>query len=104
MWQREQFTRHGIVETVNAGHAVSHRNDGAHFRHRHAAIEIFDLLADDFGDFVSFDLWHCFGPSCQRSAISYQLLHELTADGWVLTGSFSKLSAISHHLSTSAMS
>ena len=56
--QREQFARHDAVKAVNAGHAVSHGNDRAHFGHRHAAVEVLDLFANNLGDFVGFNLWH----------------------------------------------
>ncbi len=45
-----------LVETVDAGDAVTHRQHGAHFAHFGFIAEIGDLVLDDLGDFCGADI------------------------------------------------
>ena len=56
--QFQQLAGHDAIEAVNAGHAVTHGNHRSHFRHGDRAIEVLDLLANNLGYFVSFNLGH----------------------------------------------
>ena len=63
--EREHFAGHDFVEAVNARDAVANGDDRANFFDGHRLLIIFDLLADDFCDFVSFDARH--SCSCRDS-------------------------------------
>ena len=54
----EKFAGHDLIEAVDAGDAIAQRDDGAGFVHGDLGFVVLDLLADQFGNFVCFDLCH----------------------------------------------
>ncbi len=56
--EREQFAGHDFVESIDARDAVAQRDDGASLVHGDLGFVVLDLLADQFRDFVCFDLCH----------------------------------------------
>ena len=54
----KQFAGHDFVESIDARDAVAQRDDGAGFVHGDLGFVVLDLLADQFRDFVCFDLCH----------------------------------------------
>ena len=61
--ERQQFAGHDLVEAVHAGDAVAQSDDGADLVHGDRGFVVLDLLADQFRNFVCFDL-------CHKSALS----------------------------------
>ena len=60
----EELAGHGVLQAVNARHTVADRDDRPDLADRDAAVVVLNLLADDFGYFVSSNLCHhsCLGP------------------------------------------
>ena len=54
----EQFAGHDFVEPIDAGDAIAKSDDGAGLVHGDLRFVVLDLLADQFCDFVCFDLCH----------------------------------------------
>ena len=54
----QQFAGHDLVESIDARDAVAQRDDGAGLVHGDLSFVVLDLLADQFRDFVCFDLCH----------------------------------------------
>jgi len=52
----EEFHRHGVLHTMDAGDAVTDVQNGAGFAHLHSGLVILDLSLNDFADFFRFDL------------------------------------------------
>src|SRR5438270_12807939 len=56
----EQLSSHDLVQAMHAGNAVTETDHGTHFIHGDLGFVILDLLADEFSNFVCFDLRHMF--------------------------------------------
>ena len=56
--ETKQFAGHDFVEAVDARDTVAQGDYGADFVHRDLGFVVLDLLADQFCDFVCFDLCH----------------------------------------------
>src|SRR5437667_79963 len=54
----DQFPRHHVFESVNAGDAVTHRNDGAGLGYVYRFFVILDFLAQYPRDFIRMNLSH----------------------------------------------
>src|SRR3984885_4971566 len=54
----DHFAGHALIEAVDARDAVADGDDGADFLDREGLLIIFDLLAQDLGYFVRFDVGH----------------------------------------------
>ena len=64
--KREHLAGHDLVQAVNARDAVADADDRANFIDRDGLFVVLDLLAQNFADFVCFDICH--------SAHAYALL------------------------------
>jgi hypothetical protein len=54
----DHFAGHALIEPVNARDAVADGDNGTDFLDREGLLIIFDLLAQDLGYFVRFDVGH----------------------------------------------
>ena len=54
----QELSGHDFVEAIDAGDSVAEGNDGADFVDRDFRFVVIDLLADELGYFVCFDLCH----------------------------------------------
>ena len=63
----DQFTRHDLIEAVDAGDAVAHRHDGADFADVDGAVVIFDLVPQYACNFVCPNLSHKIPVTCSRN-------------------------------------
>ena len=59
----EQFARHDLVQAINAGDAVANGHHRADFIDGDLGFVVVDLLANELGDLVCFDLRHKFDSS-----------------------------------------
>ena len=53
-----EFASHDLIEAVDAGDPIAERDDSADFVDGNALVVIFNLLAKQFGYFISLDLCH----------------------------------------------
>ena len=79
----EHLARHGPLDAVNAGDAVAERDDAAHFGDVDLDRVAANLLADDLGNFFSFDVHLLIRILCRQSLSN---LLQLGCDAGVVDG------------------
>ncbi len=58
MPELDQFARHDLLETMNAGNAIAHRHDRARLGNIDGALVILNLLPENTGNLVRSDVSH----------------------------------------------
>jgi hypothetical protein len=74
----QQLAGHNLVESIDARDAVAQRDDRAGLVHGDLGFVVLDLFADQFRDFVCFDLRHKSALSLWLLALSYSPLQNLS--------------------------